>query len=506
MSNEVLLASEQQIEQMVARHAHIIKQKENFMKQQRLQIGEHKRNDMLAKYIRLCSLLNLNRHLSESLKRVVVVCSKSVASIENFTYMCKGHSKYNPECTCTHEPEYVRDQHCVVADTSTEAEVRGILTDEILEQRLHVMNSISDWCGLLSYFTSREEAEVYRTITRFKNSDDSTCQQAVEYIEQCYEHIKASGVLNEEAVTLPLTLQVLVFLSPLETPGAKMLEHFFLSLNHKVQRESQLELHCLRLNSAIIDTSVVAKVRDRALCISLDALTVDPSFQRDVLHSTALLDREQGDIDHQHEATSTPRLRLRSVVKEVTKPHSLRVNSSMKSWMASCMFSVSLNVVFQDVLYFMKSQSMAFPLSVYQDLRFPAAVLDRVDALPDIPEVDVAAVVRAIRYLRMYNGKIDHLIDFRAQVFTGMPASMKQRLNLPLVLQLYACSMQRESVWKECWKLIIPGGNLNHTVMESVAKFRANNEFMADRVVRMIMEQGLAGISHKIVKETDDTM
>ena len=105
--------------------------------------------------------------------------------------------------------------------------------------------------------------------------------------------------------------------------------------------------------------------------------------------------------------------------------------------------------------------------------------------------VDASTIIMVIDSLRLYLSNNRNLIDFSAGCLRGVNQKLRQSISLVQILQSYIAVFQHESIWKECWKHILPV--MNHTIMTDVKRFREGNQYEIDAVV--------ANLVHSLVED-----
>jgi hypothetical protein len=86
---------------------------------------------------------------------------------------------------------------------------------------------------------------------------------------------------------------------------------------------------------------------------------------------------------------------------------------------------------------------------------------------------------------RLYQFPIKHLIDFSSKCLQGINQKTRQSLPVVKILQLYIASYQREYVWKEIWREIVPV--VNYTIIDDVKRFVTSNTYDVDTVVQNLL-------------------
>jgi hypothetical protein len=70
-------------------------------------------------------------------------------------------------------------------------------------------------------------------------------------------------------------------------------------------------------------------------------------------------------------------------------------------------------------------------------------------------------------------------------ILSGINQKTRQSLPVVKILQLYIASYQREYVWKEIWREIVPV--VNYTIIDDVKRFVTSNTYDVDTVVQNLL-------------------
>ena len=102
--------------------------------------------------------------------------------------------------------------------------------------------------------------------------------------------------------------------------------------------------------------------------------------------------------------------------------------------------------------------------------------------------------------MRIYKHSISSLIDFRTQCLHGFNVKTNMALSLAQIVQLYICCFQHASVFEHVWKQIVP--IMNHTITTSCEKFRAEQTYDSNAVVRTLIDSNTV-VNTELVLDTD---
>ena len=86
--------------------------------------------------------------------------------------------------------------------------------------------------------------------------------------------------------------------------------------------------------------------------------------------------------------------------------------------------------------------------------------------------------------VRCYSHNITALIDFRTTVLRGFSQSVRQKLNMAQVVQLYISCYQHVSIREECFRSFT--NSFNYSIKANCEAFREKHPFDIDAVLKTL--------------------
>ena len=359
-----------------------------------------------------------------------------------------------------------------------------------------MLNTITDWIALFSYFEIVEhdsKSETCVQVARDVENDD-----LLRCLHKCLLEAQVipgagtgagTGARTREMPRQRISMMhtaVLSFLymSPRKTPSGKMLEMLYTEINSNAR---DVELRCLRAMTAFKDRQDDEMAYAQTLPIVLRSLRVSDVFGRSI---DSVL-RKQA-TEEETEVLSSCASSIKQNTRPLLRDLVLKSVSCRKKTEASCSwntFKDQLNFPpttspnMQRLLYFIVVQEST-PQRKFYESYYTKDMCDKaLKVTLDI--IDIDAIMKVVKSLRVYNNKIKSLIDFHGKCLVGLNQKTKNSLSIVQVLQLYIASYQPEQVRWECWKKIEK--TMNHTIIDTVTNFISSHAYDVDGVLENLL-------------------
>jgi hypothetical protein len=442
------------------------------------------------------SLLNFSRmtlaHQKTKAKDLVQTSNTSV--LLKFCDVCKSLNldPMNPHALHVVVIFMSKSKHCKdIADHYTEIqECKQVIENmDVPDAEFHVnagyvnmLNSMADWLTLFSYMELQlHKKHDHKIQTVLNELEKNTVIQRM-IVSLTEAQVRSGGKLPQQNIT-PVETAVLAFLylSPRTTPAGKMLERLYTEIN---ENPRDAELRCLRAMTSFKDTSDDENAYTDAMQLVLRSFAVREDFVRSIsaVLRKRLTDVEENVLDQQKKANARPL--LRSYVQEAlaNKQKSISQDSWIK-WQLGVNFQNATSSHLQRLLYFIAVQSVAPEKELYE-CYYTADICNRCRQLT-VDVIDASAIIMVIDSLRLYKSNLKTLIDFSGSCLRGVNQKTRQTLSLVQILQLYIAIFQHETIWKDCWKHILPF--MNHTIMTDVKRFKEQFHYDINAVVENLV-------------------
>lgn len=384
----------------------------------------------------------------------------------------------------------IAQQYTEIQDCTQVVENIDVPDTEVNDQNsyLNMLNSMADWITLFSYIELQLDKKGDHKIQAVLNEleRNTVIQRMIASLTEA--QVRSGGKLPLQKIN-PLETAVLAFLylSPRSTPAGKMLERLYTDINDNPR---DAELRCLRAMTSFKDTSDDENAYTDAMKLVLRSFEVKEEFVRSI---SAVLRKRLSDIEEtksDKESNSHTRPLLRAYVQEAmaSKQKSISQDSWIK-WQLGVNFQKATSSHMQRLLYFISVQSSVPEKELYECYYTPD-VCERCRKLT-VDVIDASAIIMVIDSLRLYKNNLRTLIDFSGSCLRGVNQKTRQSLSIVQILQLYISIFQHDTIWKECWKHILPF--MNHTIMTDVKRFREQHQYDINAVV--------ANLVHSLVDE-----
>lgn len=422
----------------------------------------------LLKFCDVCKFLNLDPLHHEALPVVVIFMCKSKHCYEiaqAYLQTCGCQDFLEGVCAEDRgEGQLLGDEHtCSVAETCDQ-----------------MLNSMADWLTLFSYF---EHKHLSKDASGQKRAHDLEQNNVLKRMLVSLNDalVRPAGPLPKHKLNMPeVAVLALLYMSPRKTPAGKMLEWLYTEINEQAR---DAELRCLRAMTAFSDTMDDERAYSDTLPLVLQSLSVRDDFKKNV---AAVLRRQMADADVmrlEHNQASTRPLLRTYAQNAVAHKQTLSAMASWQEWRTSLNFPVTTSSHLQRLLYFVCVQQERPRRETYE-LHYTKDLCDKATA-NSVDFIDPHAIIMVIESVRLYQSNIKHLIDFSAKCLQGLNQKTRQGLAVVKVLQLYIASFQHESIWKACWRNVVP--IMNHTINSDVMEFRKKHTFDVNPVVQNLL-------------------
>jgi len=422
-------------------------------------VNQSIRNNSILKFITVCKRFNIDPLHPLSFAMVLALLSKTEDRLQQFERI---------DCT-SHEQAVILDMDVV----------RNI---EHIDSEL--LYSVMDWVNLLQYMECRvcEDSQA-------QLSDDVLVSRFV-------ASLRAGGLDEVLHEGMPTILLCMMHTFPSNTPISQMLERFV--VNH-FAKARDVEVRCLRTATHYMDTVIPDAIQQVSMALVMNTLAPRQVFTTDVQY---VLQQEDA-IRCMSQLNENPermcRLSLRKMVETVQNEKTYNSIQSFDNWRSQMQFGVTTSLHLQLLMYFITAQTVEADVSVYQNL-YTEKILERVSRRNHtIDNIDHVALSRLIKSVRIYKHCINNLIDFRSQCLQGFNVKTRTGFSLAQIVQLYICCFQHKSVFEYAWKQVVP--IMNHTISTACQRFRENNVFDCNAVIRTLIDSNTVLIEQPVLKQ-----
>ena len=412
---------------------------------------------VLSKFCDVCRYLNIDPLDTEALPVVVI-------------FMCKS-------------------KHCSeIAEAYLQACGREELLQNLCISEEHLqdvcdgmLNSMADWLVLFSFLDIKEhDARNHGSVVLAKEKEQNDVLRRMQ-TSLTEAQVMPSGSLAKHKISMHDTaLLALLYLSPRKAPSGKMLELLYTEINEQAR---DAELRCLRAMTAFKDTMDDERAYADTMPLVLRSMRVRENFAKSI---GVVLRKQLNDADgmrYEHSQAITRPLLRTYAQNSVANKKLWNEDFSWRTWRESLCFPPTTSSQMQTLLYFISVQEKA-PSRVYYERHYTKDICDKA-AAHSVELIDAGAIVKVIQSLRLYQFPIKHLIDFSSKCLQGINQKTRQSLPVVKILQLYIASYQREYVWKEIWREIVPV--VNYTIIDDVKRFVTSNTYDVDTVVQNLL-------------------
>jgi len=330
-----------------------------------------------------------------------------------------------------------------------------------------VLSSMTDWLILFQYLVPR----------KVLGNDLLNALESNEMLRRMQKALTSAEVVGTKFSSIHTALYAFLFLAPCSTPAGKMLEHLYCQISNN---PVDAEIRCLRAMTLYKDATDDEDLYVKTLNLVMQAFEVKEEFKK----CTEVMLRKNDETKKIKEPTVTrPLLKVYARNAQQTL-HLSRATDSWLVWKNSMNFPIVISTYMQKFLYFICCQQVSVPLSSYTSL-FQQDTLSKASSI-SIDIIDVECLQSVIQTLRIYNGRVKTLIDFRQMCLGGLSTKMANELTLAQIMQLYVVAYQHPSTVEILWKSIVPV--YNHTIIKSIQSFITRKQFEIQVVLDNLLE------------------
>lgn len=399
------------------------------------------RRNTLISFAQLCRTYNIDALHPVSLQLVLLLMSK-----------------------CTDRKQLCTNFLSFVADTNTGIEIDDGAATMIDRTESHALQSTSDWVTLFSYVEVAHLSESERTALR-ENKRVVSFMQATRPIFTDNAEI--------ESFIVPMLCTMLMYI-----PAASMLERVLLAQG---PQHRDIEVMCLRAVNSYVDQCQHLSNDSTIQAISLlvRAIHIKPEFQQDVSAVIDVSTQASGEITE----TAKKKFSLRRHIKD-THGGSVEHRAMLfEQWQHEMKFSVNISLATQRLLYFIRAQVFQVDMSALGAMLDPQ-ILAKTFAV-NLERIDADVVCAVIKTLRVYQGNVQSLLEFRTQCLVAFNAAVRAKLTASVVLQLYVACWQHPSIREHCWRSIINVSNFSITT--NCEEFRRKYNYEQLSVIKTLL-------------------
>jgi hypothetical protein len=410
-----------------------------------------RRNTLIA-FAQQCRMYNIDALHEVSLQLAILLMSK-----------------------CTDRKHLCTTFMSFVTDSLDRIDIDDNATTMVDRPETTALQATSDWVALFGYVEVAQLSESQRAALREN--------PRVAVFVRATRHIFAENA-EIETFIVPMLCTMLMHI-----PAASMLERVLLAQG---PQHKDIEVMCLRGVNAYVDECqhMSNDVTIQAISQLVRAIRVKGSFRADVaavMDASTEVEKSGGTLKRQFS--------LRRHIRDSQGAAVLHQAMLFQGWQHEMKFSVNISPATQRLYYWIRAQPFQVNLAALKSLLDPQ-MLAKIFAV-SLERIDADAVCAVIRTLRVYQGNIESLLEFRLQCLVAFNAEMRKKLTLPVVLQLYVACWQHPSIREQCWRSIINVSNF--TITTGCEKFRSKYKYEQLSVLQTLLychtehRQGLDG-------------
>jgi hypothetical protein len=365
---------------------------------------------------------------------------------------------------CTDRKHLCTNFMSFVADSLDRIDIDDGATTMVDRNETHALQATSDWVALFGYVEVAQLSESQRAALREN--------QRVAVFVRATRHIFPDNA-EIETIIVPMLSTMLMHI-----PAASMLERVLLAQG---PQHRDIEVMCLRGVNAYVDECqhMSNDTTIQAISQLVRAIRVKAAFRTDV---AAVMDAATDDAD-KGSIGAKRQFSLRRHIRDSQGAAVLHKAMLYEGWQHEMKFSVNISPATQRLLYWIRAQPFRVDASALRSLLDPQ-MLGKIFAI-SLERIDADAVCAVIRSLRVYQGNIESLLEFRLQCLVAFNAETRKKLTLPVVLQLYVACWQHPSIREQCWRSIINVSNF--TITTGCEKFRSKYRYEQLSVLQTLL-------------------
>lgn len=430
----------------------LLQKSSNAHERQRAQMEAGMRDNMLAKYRRLCGACNVDYMSDLACSVVFALCSRFAQKKEITDAVLAALSSDGPLLRLMQEHRG-KEQYASELVSVVSLDPESFTGWHTLQNS--TFNTVSDWVLLFSHVHFAPDLELRLESNPLTRRMQNACEEAD--LASCYH------------LSTPFLCMMLLHVSVDSVPSVKLLERFLAHEQKYFVRD--LEIRVLRAVSFYNDTSTDAAADREAMAMVYAEARLVPHFF--ILMKQLELREHDSNMTNSNIAALTPqRLQLR-FLQAPSAPVSHDAVHSFTAWAAQQQFSVVSSRQRQLIIYY----ALVHPKKLSSELLaayYTPAIVARYIQCPPVARIDVDALAQLLHSVRVYRNNITTLVDFRATCLRGLSARQRDSLSLVNVFQLYVVVFQHPSIVHELWKRFC--AVLNHTTITCIDDFARSHE------------------------------
>jgi hypothetical protein len=399
------------------------------------------RRNTLISFAQLCRTYNIDALHPVSFQLVILLMSK-----------------------CTDRKHLCAKFLSFVADTYPRVDIDDGAATLIDRSESHALQSTSDWVTLFSYVEVAHLSESERTALREN-------QRVAVFVQAMRPVFKENAEI--ETFIVPMLCTMLM-----NIPAASMLERVLLAQG---PQHRDIEVMCLRGVNSYVDQCqhLSNDTTIQAISLLVRAIHIKPEFWRDVV---AVIDIQIPDSSQASETTRR-KFSLRRHIKDTQGSNVEHHAMLFEEWQHKMKFSVNISLATQRLWYFIRAQVYPVDMSVLKSLLDPQMLAKTFSV--SLERIDADVICSVIKTLRVYQGNIDSLLDFRTQCLVAFNTAVRSKLTPSVVLQLYVACWQHPSIREQCWRSIINVSNFSITT--NCEEFRKKYKYEQLSVIQTLL-------------------
>ena len=298
--------------------------------------------------------------------------------------------------------------------------------------------------------------------------------------------VESTMLPNCDMPLIYFTCRILLFSSIANTPASRMVENFINDLckKNEVPTPHDLEVRVMRTLASIHDTQKSSKRIIESILLVLEHMCVVDSLNemvRFLISERAMQSQDEIQVRKQQ---GRPSLQQKAKSITLQEKNDVKYDMSFAEWQASQRFSTNMSHRMQRFLYFIRVQVGPLELPIYLQF-FDESVARRArDSV--VGHIESKTIIEVLQLVRCYSHNINALIDFRTTVLLGLSQTVRQKLNMAQVVQLYISCYQHASIREECFRSFT--NSFNYAIKNNCEIFREKHPFDIDAVLKTLQK------------------
>lgn len=412
-------------------------------------IVEEQTKNAVSKFMFLSGLINVDCFEDYALKLCVIVCSR---------YKMEQKGALLPLCSSMNIKEMDLIDNTAI--------------DSVVSNETFVATNF-DWTFLLN----KLEFDTEKETTSLENDPVITALKTT---------VESTMLPNCNMPPIYFTCRILLFSSIADTPASRMVENFINDLckKNEVHAPADLEVRVMRTLASIHDTQKSSKSIIETILLVLEHMYVNDSLNemvRFLISERAIQSHDKIQVRKQQGRPSLQQKARSITLQEKTD---VKYDMSFAEWQASQRFSQSMSHRMQRFLYFIRVQVQPIELPIYLQY-FDEGVARRAKESV-VGHIESRTIIEVLQLVRCYSHNITDLIDFRTTVLLGLSQTVRQKLNMAQVVQLYISCYQHVSIREECFRSF--ANSFNYTIKCNCEAFCEKHPFDIDAVLKTLQK------------------